>query len=63
METIEISIIRRDGRIIDLIETEDWMENMEYYPENWDSADCVEVPKKYWDEGLIKRDNIINYLK
>jgi len=55
METIEITVIENNGRVIDMVPTEEVEEcgGIEEYPEDFDLAEDFLFPKEIWEAGDI----------
>jgi len=62
METINVTVIQNNGRVIDVVETKEWESNGDNYDLPWDVTDQVDVPKKLWENDEIHNKNVKNYL-
>jgi len=65
METIEIIVVENNGRVIDLVEKEEWdeLDGDVNYPEEKDWTEPITVPKKEWDDGDIGFRNYKKFIQ
>lgn len=62
METISLMVIQNNGRIIDIVETEEWEYIGDEYDLPYDQVDEAIVPKELWENDEINNKNVKEYL-